>query len=191
MGVKLDRIDSRISRLEDESRAVWRSIGHKLDILLRASQHEMCDVEATPSEVVMVQSNDLSSAPVSATPTAGAVLDRKRLKERLKDAAAEPNDARSATTGLGCTALAERVFGIRAADARAGKERSRCPHLRSCAPRLYADGVRALRRPAAGWCIPARPFASVRRPRVAPPARRGDPAQLPVPHAQASLSTYS
>ena len=68
--------------------------------------------------------------------------DRKRLKERLKEAAAVAVGAAGAPDGGGlrrgggaAASALERVFGIRGGDLRAGKERSRCarkPCGRAC-----------------------------------------------------------
>ena len=117
---KLHCIDGRLVRLENESRSAWRSLELKLDALLRISnRNEACVGEE-------VQGEAAESPPQSGS----ALQDRKRLKERLKDAGAEQEDAKSTATGRGCTSMAERIFGIRAADARAGKERSRSEDTR-------------------------------------------------------------
>ncbi len=50
------------------------------------------------------------------------ILDRKRLKERLKEATAVRAGASSFLRNV---SFLEKVFGIRKADSRAGKERSR------------------------------------------------------------------
>ena len=63
-------------------------------------------------------------AGVSSSPERLDVVDRKRLKERLKQAIA----ARSADSfheRFRSTSIIEKVFGIRQGDARVGKERSR------------------------------------------------------------------
>ncbi len=61
---------------------------------------------------------------VRSTPERLAVADRKRLKERLKEATAV-RSADSFHDTFGSTSLVEKVFGIRKGDARVGKERSR------------------------------------------------------------------
>ena len=166
---KLDRIESRLLRLEDEACAAWRSIGQKLDTLLR--HHDAArEGESGHGEAAVLRSHEHGFTTDSFSGTKdNAVLDRKRLKERLKDAAAEPDGARAAKTGHGCTYLAEYILGIRAADARAGKERSRCGVGANYAfhDALHADRARIHRRPAAGLCTPTRTSASVRLPQDA------------------------
>ncbi len=72
----------------------------------------------------------------STTPERSDIADRKRLKERLKEAAAmRSTDADQ--DAFGSTSLIEKIFGIREGDSRAGKERSR-----------YRDGISTLHKQA-------------------------------------------
>ena len=112
---KLDHIDNRLMNLEVETRAAWKGLGQKLDTLLLAT---------TEGAMPMSDENVINSKEGLAA-NFGAVLERKRLKERLKDAAAAHDEKVDTRAADALRSLSERIFGIRAADARAGKERSR------------------------------------------------------------------
>ncbi len=119
MEAKLDRIDSRLSNLELETRAAWKGIGQKLDSILLASSEREIGIEA--ENPTISRKDDVIQL--------GAVLERKRLKERLKDAAADHEHKLTTGGPVQPISLVERIFGIHAADARAGKERSRSSDL--------------------------------------------------------------
>jgi hypothetical protein len=101
----LDQIDRRLQLFEEESRAAWGRLELKLDLIAGGT---------SIGEV----------GEVGITPERWGAADRKRLKERLKEAAAvRSSDSLHGT--FGNPSLMERVFGICEGDARAGKERSR------------------------------------------------------------------
>jgi hypothetical protein len=122
---KFEYLNQRLNRLHEESMTAWNEsraalldANSKLDRLLAAA---MLDEEAKVGTCVgaagRADQQDLQ--------------DRKRLKERLKEAAAAlpgpaAHDGGKANGGGAAASVLESVFGIRKGDLRAGKERSRC-----------------------------------------------------------------
>jgi hypothetical protein len=114
---KFEYLDRRITRLHEESFAALMDANRKLDRLLATA---MLDEEAKGGAYVGAMSQADQQD----------LQDRKRLKERLKEAAAAvsgsaENDGSEANGGGAAASMLERVFGIRKGDLRAGKERSR------------------------------------------------------------------
>jgi hypothetical protein len=99
---KLSHIEKQLSRFEERSQAAWKNLELKLDRIAGGA-----GVDA----YVSTERSD--------------VVDRKRLKERLKEATAVRAASTTNRKTEGRSSFLEKVFGIREADSRAGKERSR------------------------------------------------------------------
>ena len=124
MDAKLDRIESRLANLEVDSRAAWKCLGQKLDSLLGDPERALAETDDISTGLKLD----------GKVPGYDSMMERKRLKERLKDAAAAHDEIVPTNSPEGPPPLAERIFGIRSADARAGKERSRSPRRFNAIP---------------------------------------------------------